>query len=208
MAMRVSRDDGTSDPVFRRTGSGPEATAPPAGWPRRVGARLLDSLLIFFPGYLAVDVVVQRVMGLRLTTSEDLLAEETLPLLPGDVIAAFVLFGIWVAYETYFVSRWGRTPGKVLLGIKVIPVNEDIIPLGVNGGDAARRAMLLNLPTAAAWTPSLVITALNLFVLLAVLWPLWDRPYRQGLHDKAARTRVVHVVVPRFSSSTLDPRGT
>lgn len=211
MAMPVSRDDGTNDAVFRRNGSGPEATAPPAAWMRRVAARLVDTLLLLFPGSIIVQVLVGRVMGLPMTTFEsmdELAAGETAPLLVGDIAAAFVLFGFWVAFETYFVTRWGRTPGKMLVGIKVIPVNEDIIPLGVTTGDATRRAVLLNLPTAAAWTPSVVVGALNLFVLVAVAWALWDRPFRQGLHDKIVRTRVVQIVAPRHSDLTVDPRRT
>ncbi|QVQ52119.1 RDD family protein [Spiractinospora alimapuensis] len=209
--MPVSRDDGTNDAVFRPNGFGPEATAPPAGVARRVAARLIDTLLLMFPSSLLIQVLVDRVMGLPMTTLESLeeIAEGgASPLFVGDIAAAFILFGLWVGYETYFVTRWGRTPGKMLVGIKVIPVNEDIIPLGVTAGDASRRAMLLNLPTAAAWTPSLVINTLNVLVIVSAAWALWDRPYRQGLHDKIVRTRVVQIVAPRHSRLTADPRRT
>ena len=31
------------------------------------------------------------------------------------------------------------------------------------------------------------------FVLIDCLWPLWDKPWQQAIHDKAAKT----VVVPK-----------
>ena len=37
------------------------------------------------------------------------------------------------------------------------------------------------------------ILASALFTLVDCLWPLWDKPWQQALHDKAAKT----VVVPR-----------
>lgn len=204
MAIPVSRDDGTFDPVYRPNGLTPEAVSRPSGWARRAGARLLDTLIIVFPGYLAVAVLVQGVMGLPVTLAEDS-AAQTSELMLGDVVASFLMFGLWIAYETFFVSHRGQTPGKMLLGIKVIPVNEDTVPLGVDPATAARRAVLLNIVTAAAWAPSPIVFVLNMFVLLAVLWPLWDRPYHQGLHDKIVRTRVVRVAPPRFGSPEPGP---
>jgi len=33
----------------------------------------------------------------------------------------------------------------------------------------------------------------GLLLIIDCLWPLWDKPWRQALHDKVART----IVVPR-----------
>ncbi len=35
------------------------------------------------------------------------------------------------------------------------------------------------------------VIAGGLFLLLDDLWPLWDKPWQQALHDKAAKTVVV-----------------
>jgi uncharacterized RDD family membrane protein YckC len=46
----------------------------------------------------------------------------------------------------------------------------------------------------AIWVlPSLVPVVGGFFRLLDGLWPLWDKPYRQALHDKAMKTIVVKV---------------
>lgn len=203
MARPVSRDNGNDDAEFPSFGPPADRVAPPASWPRRFGARLLDSLILLFPGYLLADVLVVRILDLPVTTMPE---QETSEVLLGDVVTAFLLFGLWLAYETHFIVRSGQTPGKMLLDIKVIPVHEDVVPMGVNPGSAVRRAVFLNLPTAAAWAPLVLQFGLNMFVILAVLWPLWDRPLRQGLHDKLVQTRVVHQSQPRFAYPSPDRR--
>ncbi len=35
------------------------------------------------------------------------------------------------------------------------------------------------------------IVAGGLLLVVDLLWPLWDRPWRQAIHDKIARTIVV-----------------
>jgi uncharacterized RDD family membrane protein YckC len=201
MAVPVSRDDGNDGAAFPFLGHASDREAPPASWPRRVGARLLDSLILLFPGYLLTDILVLRVMDLPVSTMAD---TDTGGVLLGDVVAAMMLFGLWLAYETHFIVRSGQTPGKMLLAIKVIPVHEDVVPMGVSPGSALRRAMLLNLPTAAVWGPLVLQFGLTMFFLVAVLWPLWDRPLRQGLHDKIVHTRVVHQSQPRFAYPSPD----
>ncbi|MFK4273751.1 RDD family protein, partial [Streptomyces milbemycinicus] len=42
--------------------------------------------------------------------------------------------------------------------------------------------------------PEIVPCCGFLFWLINVLWCTWDRPYRQCLHDKAAKTVVVSAV--------------
>ena len=74
---------------------------------------------------------------------------------------------------------WNRTIGKRILGIRIRPRPRD----GVLGwGKATVRW--------GAWTVfSLVLSGIPL--IIDCLWPLWDKPWRQALHDKAARTIVV-----------------
>ena len=36
-----------------------------------------------------------------------------------------------------------------------------------------------------------VLVLSSLFAIVDYLWPLWDKPWRQALHDKTARTIVV-----------------
>ncbi|GAA4611854.1 hypothetical protein GCM10023195_50450 [Actinoallomurus liliacearum] len=93
------------------------------------------------------------------------------------LVSAVVAFG----YEAFALSRWGRTVGKRVMNIKVVALS-DRAP--ITGGTAAKRAALY------ALVPQ-VPTVGGMFGLLNVLWLLWDKPYRQCLHDKVARTVVV-----------------
>jgi len=66
-------------------------------------------------------------------------------------------------------------------GIRVRPMAEDRRP---SLGEAATRTGVI----AGGW-----LVAGGFFMLLDDLWPLWDKPWQQALHDKAAKT----VVVPK-----------
>ncbi|MEJ8644129.1 RDD family protein [Streptomyces sp. MS1.HAVA.3] len=86
----------------------------------------------------------------------------------GLVLGAVLLFGI--LYEALPTARWGRTPGKKLLGVRVLAASTQRPP---SFGAALRR-----------W---LVYAFLG---LPGSLWCLVDRPRRQAWHDKAAKTYV------------------
>ncbi len=81
-------------------------------------------------------------------------------------------------YQWLMVGRWGQTLGKMALGIRVVRA-EDAGPVGY--ARAAGRV-------AAVWLLGIFVLPL----LLAYLWPLWDRR-NQTLYDKLASTIVVRV---------------
>jgi uncharacterized RDD family membrane protein YckC len=102
----------------------------------------------------------------------------------GGYATTFIGTMIYFVYSMVLHKRWGQTIGKRALGIRVVGLNGQ--PL--SWGQAAGRA--------AIWTfPKLLPSGLGalggLFRLLDGLWPLWDKPYRQALHDKAVKTIVV-----------------
>jgi len=81
-------------------------------------------------------------------------------------------------YEVELMYRWGQTIGKRAMGIKIVPV----APVTrLTRGSAAVRWLIQDAAT--SFVPYLGP--------LDGLWQLWDRPWRQCLHDKAARTVVV-----------------
>ena len=90
-------------------------------------------------------------------------------------IAAFggVAYVVWDAFCTV---RWARTPGKAVLGLRVLKVDG----CRVGWGTALLRAFV-------AWAAGLLLWV----GLLDCLWCLWDAE-RQCIHDKAASTIVVH----------------
>ncbi|WP_405492413.1 RDD family protein [Streptomyces sp. NBC_00096] len=165
----------TERAVFERMA---ERAVRPAGLVRRSVARLLDSLvyaavatgtaLPLVPGataHVQAKVDAARVSG-RTTTVW--LLDGTITGLLGLVLGAVLLFG--VLYEALPTARWGRTPGKKLLGVRVL-ATATLRPPGF--GAALRRWLvyaLLGLPGA--------------------LWALADRPRRRTLHDRSARTYV------------------
>lgn len=165
----------TSRAVFERMA---ERASRPAGLVRRAVARALDSLVLgavaaaaarpLLPeatAHLQAKVDAARVSG-RTTTVW--LLDGTIAGQLGLVFGAVLLFGI--LYEVLPTARWGRTPGKKLLGVRVLAT-------------ATQRP-----PTFGA-----ALTRWLLYALLGLpgsLWCLVDRPRRQAWHDKAARTYV------------------
>ncbi|MFJ6485311.1 RDD family protein [Streptomyces sp. NPDC091682] len=161
--------------VFERMA---ERAVRPAGLSRRAVARALDSL-----AYAAVAVAVARpllpeaaahveakVNAARASgrTTTVWLLDGTIAGLLGLVLGTVLLFGI--LYEVLPTARWGRTPGKKLLGVRVLAT--------------------------ASLRPPTFSAALRRWLVYAVLglpgslWCLVDRPRRQAWHDKAARTYV------------------
>ncbi|MFD3545941.1 RDD family protein, partial [Streptomyces sp. NPDC058655] len=166
---------GTPRAVFERMA---EQAVRPAGLVRRAVARLVDSLVLgavaagtalpLVPGataHLQAKVDAARAGG-RTTTVW--LVDATVAADIGLVLGAVLLFGVF--YEALPTARWGRTPGKKLLGVRVLATSTLRPP---TFGAALRRWLvyaLLGLPGS--------------------LWCLVDRPRRQAWHDKAAKTYV------------------
>lgn len=102
--------------------------------------------------------------GGALTTSADLRTSTV------SALAYFV-------YEGLMLTRRGQTLGKMALGIRVAMLESGAVPAGSAGWS---RAFVYSV---SAWICCL--WPVN------VLWHLFDRPYRQCLHDKVAGTVVV-----------------
>jgi len=99
--------------------------------------------------------------------------------------AALVIFVVLFLgpplYQWLMIGRWGQTLGKMALGIRVVR-SEDADR--VSYGRALGRASSL-------WVLGIFGSLLlGLPLLLAYLWPLWDRR-NQTLYDKMASTIVV-----------------
>ncbi|MEI2731607.1 MAG: RDD family protein [Dermatophilaceae bacterium] len=97
-----------------------------------------------------------------------------------------------LVYETFFLVRWGATPGKRILGIAVRRVGR---PGPLTLVEALRRQVLPRGLDLLGLVPGIAIVA-NLVSLLDNLWLLWD-PRRQALHDKVADTLVVRALPRR-----------
>ncbi|MEU3795171.1 RDD family protein [Streptomyces fructofermentans] len=95
----------------------------------------------------------------------------------GQSLIAAVLY---VAYDTVLISRTGQTLGKKWLNMRVANLDNGSTP---GGQTSLVRALVLWIPF--AFCCACVWTA------IAGGWSFFDKPYKQGLHDKAAKTVVV-----------------
>ncbi|MFJ9895207.1 RDD family protein [Streptomyces sp. NPDC091280] len=160
-----------------------QAAARPAGLGKRLVARLLDTLVVgavtavaAVPlGTQAVDHVNQKIDAAKLSgrTETVWLLDGTTAAYLGIVLAVLLLFG--VLYEALPTAKWGRTLGKKLCGLEVRGI-ESHEPPGFGG--ALRRWLVYSVPGVLG------------IGIVGVAWCLFDRPWHQCWHDKAAHTFV------------------
>ncbi|MFI1102445.1 RDD family protein [Streptomyces melanogenes] len=169
------------DPFLRAARA--QAAARPAGLGRRLAARLVDTLVLGGAvAGLALPLWIKGADHIQEKIDAAKLSGETVTvyLLDGTtggylalVLGAFLLLG--VVYEALPTAKWGRTLGKRLLRVQVRDIESHEPPAF---GAALRR-----------WLVYGVLGVLAVGVV-NVVWCLFDRPWRQCWHDKAARTFV------------------
>ncbi|MFF3405747.1 RDD family protein [Streptomyces sp. NPDC002742] len=160
-----------------------QSAARPAGLGRRLAARLVDTAVLAgvtaaaaVPlGTRAVDHVNEKIDAARLSGEQVTvwLLDGTTASCLGAVLAVLLLFG--VLYDVLPTAKWGRTPGKKLCGIEVRDIEGHEPP---TFGRALCRWLVLSVP------------CLLLVGFVGVLWCLFDKPWNQCWHDKAAHTFV------------------
>jgi uncharacterized RDD family membrane protein YckC len=160
-----------------------QASARPAGLGKRLAARLIDTVVLAgvtavaaVPlGIKAMDHVNDKIDEAKLSgeTVTVWLLDGTTSTYLGIVLAVLLLFG--VAYEALPTAKWGRTLGKRLLGLEVRDIEAHEPP---SFGAALRRWLVYSVP------------GLLAVGVVGVAWCLFDRPWHQCWHDKAAGTFV------------------
>ncbi|MDG9721712.1 RDD family protein [Streptomyces sp. DH41] len=157
-------------------GGGSYPTDPLAGMPpladsgKRVLARIIDMILVGIVVWLlswAFNVQEYQVDGEEISVGNSFWQ---------SLIAAV----LYIAYDTYMTAKTGQTLGKKWLGLRVANLDNGATP---SVQTSLIRALVLWIPfafcCACVWT------------IIAGGWSFFDRPYKQGLHDKAAKTVVV-----------------
>lgn len=154
-----------------------------SGWWRRVGATIIDSIILTIP-FIPIALIVLAIFGVSVGGNGDDASD-------AGIIAGFLtlllLVVIYAAlaliYAPYFMAKWnGATPGKRATGIRV--VRADGLP--ITFGFAAIREVVvkqIGFGIVSSFT-------LGLATLLDYLWALWD-PENRCLHDLVVNTRVV-----------------
>ncbi|MEV6179002.1 RDD family protein [Streptomyces sp. NPDC052016] len=87
---------------------------------------------------------------------------------------------LYIAYDTVLIARTGQTLGKKWLGMRVANLDDGSTP---SVQTSLVRALVL-------WVPFAFCCAC-LWTVICGGWSFFDKPYKQGLHDKAAKTVVV-----------------
>jgi uncharacterized RDD family membrane protein YckC len=87
---------------------------------------------------------------------------------------------LYIAYDTVMTARTGQTLGKKLLNMRVANLD--------NGATPSVQTSLIR--AAVLWLPFAFCCAC-IWTVICGGWSYFDRPYKQGLHDKAAKTVVV-----------------
>ena len=160
-----------------------QAAARPAALGKRLAARLLDTVVLAAVtavaavplGTKAVDHVNEKIDEARLSgqTVTVWLLDGTTSLYLGIILAVLLVFG--VLYEVLPTAKWGRTLGKKLLGLEVRDIEGHEPP---SFGGALRRWLVYSVP------------GLLGVGVVGVVWGVFDRPWHQCWHDKAAGTFV------------------
>ncbi|MEU9761145.1 RDD family protein [Streptomyces sp. NPDC047985] len=160
-----------------------QASARPAVLGKRFAARLIDTVVlgalvgaIGFPLVSrALDHIDAKIDAAKMSgrTVTVWLVDPTTAGLFGAVLGAFLVLGVLL--EALPTAKWGRTLGKKLCGLEVRDIESHESP---SFGAALRRWLVYGV------LGVLVVGVAN------VLWCLFDRPWRQCWHDKAAHTFV------------------
>lgn len=160
----------------------PGVTYELAGWGSRFAAYLVDVFLMIL---IAVPFFfIAAAIGVDTGSSSSGSGDFEFSTQDGQVLAVLGIFLIVVFLYAPTTMVWlkGSTPGKAMLGIRVVRTNGQPVTFGW----ALLREWVLK---------GLVVGIVNSFTLglaglVNYLWPLWDSENR-ALHDMAAGSRVV-----------------
>ena len=147
------------------------------GFWRRVAARLIDTLILWFAGQLVIGVVGEFFFHDTMALLEKLKGhnptpEQAMSMVPFFAAAIGISLCLGIAYDCFFLRKYSATPGKKALGLAIR--RADGSPLSI-GRIIARYFALM----------------LNSFTLgLSYLVVAFDDEKR-GVHDYVCDTRVV-----------------
>ncbi|MGW0395678.1 RDD family protein [Streptomyces sp. NPDC003042] len=159
----------------------PLAGMPPlADFGKRLAARVIDLLIIGIPLFLIRLPFGTERYVVDTERGEDVTEVITRSYDGTGLLWTLIAIVAYVGYDWWMTKTDGRTLGKKAMGLRVAMLNDGSVP----GSNAAlgRAAML--------WIPTLVC-CFCLWPLALIVSMLIDKPYKQGLHDKVAKTVVV-----------------
>jgi uncharacterized RDD family membrane protein YckC len=165
-----------------------------ASWWWRVLAVLIDNMIttaivtvITFPVWRSLYAALISYFDAVLDAQRSGITPPTLnttDLISGtsQMIVTSVTLVIGILYHGGFLRWKSATPGKLICGLRVVPVDRGRDPGPLAWSSIGIRVSVWVLPSISAF--------LGLLTFVDVLFPLWN-PKRQALHDIAAKTQVV-----------------
>jgi uncharacterized RDD family membrane protein YckC len=108
------------------------------------------------------------------------MTEFFLPLLLVEAGLFLLVLVLYYIYDVEMMYRSGQTLGKKIMKLRIVPLDPAAT---LTRGAAAKRYGVQYLAG----------SLLPFFSYVDGLWQLWDKPYQQALHDKAAGTIVIKV---------------
>ncbi|MFC4036386.1 RDD family protein [Streptomyces polygonati] len=154
-------------------GGGRNPGDPMAGMPplaaagKRVLARLIDIIIVLIPAFL----LEWGTAGL----------EDSNGGAGRSAVSGLFAAGLGYLYEWYTTRSTGQTLGKKMMGIRTAMLSDGSVP---TPAAAAVRAGVL-------WVP--VLLCYCVWFLIIGITVFFDKPYKQGLQDRLAKTVVVEI---------------
>ncbi len=154
---------------------------PFASWWSRVGATLIDGLIV--TGILLVVGGIFVALIFAVGVSDDELTAVGITLI---VVGGLIALALYFLYYPYFVARQGehngQSLGKQVVGIRIVRTTGAPMDFGWS----CMRELVVKI-LLFGWIGG---SFCSIPTLLDVLWPLWDDENR-ALHDMLCSTRVV-----------------
>ncbi|OLT30314.1 hypothetical protein BJF83_08320 [Nocardiopsis sp. CNR-923] len=162
---------------------------PLASWRARALARVIDAVVVALPVLLVALVLALVWLGAR-----NLFGGSGDGVRSYGYFLAVTFFVLYTGYEAFALARWQQTLGKRMTGVRVAPVAGAGRLGAVPTAALLVRAAIFGLPVLLSALPGgpLWIVVAVVAVLTAGM-AAWDRPNRQGIHDKIAGTVVLDV---------------
>jgi uncharacterized RDD family membrane protein YckC len=151
-----------------------------SGWWRRVGAALIDGLIIG-----VVAIILMAPLGIGLFSTDETTSDgDFIALVGGLILTMIVVAIVALAYAPVMMGATnGKTLGRMVTGIRVVRADGQRMTFGWAAlREVVVKALLIN-GVAGSFT-------FGLAGLLDVLWPLWDDQNR-ALHDFVVNTRTI-----------------
>jgi uncharacterized RDD family membrane protein YckC len=187
----------TAAPAYATRPTTPDGV-PLAGWWHRVGASLMDFVILIPLVALLAFPFVRDMMSAfgdyfdaAMTAAETGQPEPSTAALEQQMTDASLAIGlvglvVGLVYTVGFLLWKQATPGKLAVGLRIRLRESPELPLSAI---LTRWATQSGAPGLFGLVPVVGILA-SVFTLLDALWPLWDDK-NQALHDKVAKTNVV-----------------